>query len=241
MEKVILEAQVRKGLGKTDAKTLRKQGLVPCVCYKAGKESLHLKVGYRELWRVLHTKAGENVLVTLSIADGEKALKDKTVLIKEIQHEPVADKVIHVDFNEISLTEKIQVNVPLATRGEPEGVMKEGGVLDHVLWELQVECLPMDIPQKIELEIAHMKIGDDVLVKDITPPPGIKILNDPEQIAIAIHPPHVEKPAEELAAEGAPEEPEIIKKGKKEEEVIEEEAEAKPKKEETPKPKEEKR
>jgi large subunit ribosomal protein L25 len=157
------------------------------------------------------------------------------VIIKEIQHHPIRDQILHVDFQEISLTEKLTVEVPIATKGEAEGVVKEEGVLEHVLWEVKVECLPTDIPEKIELEVTNMKIGDSVLVKDLQVPPGVKILDDAEQTVISVTPPYVEKPAEEVAAEEITE-PELIreKKEKEEEETAAEgAAPAKEKKEAT--------
>ena len=230
MEKAILKAEIRSESGKRVAKDLRRKDTIPAVVYKGGKDAIKLQLSVRELEQVLHTKAGENVIVTLKIAGGEKSAKDKTVLIKEIQREPIKDSILHVDFNEISLTETLKVNVPLASHGEPEG-KKDGGTLEHVMWELQVECLPTDIPEKIEVEVSGLKIGDAIYVKSIAPPEGVKILNDPELIAMIVKPPKVEVPKEEVAAE-APTEPELIRKKKEAEEEGEEGSEKK--KEETP-------
>lgn len=216
MEKVILKAEVRLASGKRIAKDLRKKNTIPAVVYKGGLDAMKLELSVRDLEQVLHTKAGENIIVTLKIAGSDKSLKDKTVLIKEIQREPIKDRILHVDFNEISLTETLKVNVPLAAHGEPEG-KKEGGTLEHVMWELQVECLPADIPEKIEVEVSGLKIGDAIYVKNITAPAGVKILTDPELIAMIVKPPKVEVPKEEAAAE-APVEPELIRKKKEAEE-----------------------
>ena len=223
MEKVILKVEVRKETGKKVAKDLRLKGQVPANVYKSGKTATSLTVGERELEGVLHTKAGENVLITLKVTGGEGASKDRTVLIKEIQRHPVKDNILHVDFNEISLTEVLKVNVPLVAHGEPVGVKADGGLLERVLHELSVECLPTAIPEKIEVEVAALKIGDHILVKDIKIPEGVKVLNDPELIALIVKAPKAEVPKEE-AAPGA-EEPELIRK--KKEEVPEEGAEAK--------------
>lgn len=228
MEKVILKAEVRLASGKRIAKDLRKKNTIPAVVYKGGLDAMKLQLSVREFEHVLHTKAGENIIVTLKIAGSDKGLKDKTVLIKEIQREPIKDRILHVDFNEISLTETLKVNVPLAAHGEPEG-KKEGGTLEHVMWELQVECLPADIPEKIEVEVSSLKIGDAIYVKNITAPAGVKILTDPELIAMIVKPPKVEVPKEEAAAE-APAEPELIRKKKEaEEEGAAEKMEAPPK------------
>lgn len=215
MEKVILKSAVRTGTGKKVAKDLRKQNMIPAVVYKGGKEALALQLSRDDIRDALHTKAGENVIITLEIS-GDAKMKDKTVLIKEIQREPIKNNILHVDFNEISLTETLKVNVPLATHGEAIGVKKDGGVLDHVMWEVQVECLPTAIPEKIEVDISNLNIGDAVYIKNITVPEGVKLLNDPELIAMIVKPPKVEVPKEEVVEAAV--EPELIRK-KKEEEV----------------------
>lgn len=231
MEKVILKADVRKGAGKKVAKDLRSKGIVPANVYKSGKEAVSLQVSSDDLRDILHTSAGENVIITLKIAGGENAVKDKTVLIKEIQREPINDTIIHVDFGEISLTDTLKVNVPLVSHGEPVGVKADGGILEHVIRELHIECLPTEIPEKIEVEVSGLKIGEAIHIKDIKLAEGIKVLNDPELIAMIVKAPKVEAPKEEVAAEGAVE-PELIRK-KKEEEPAEGAAEA-PKEAEKP-------
>ena len=217
MERIQLKVQAREDTGKKSTKKLRREKLVPAVVYKEGKKTAHLKINERELFHVLGTQAGENVLINLKLDEGSKGKdKDRVVIIKEVQHHPIKDQILHIDFQEISLTEKLTVDVPIVTKGEAEGVVKEEGVLEHVMWEIKVECLPADIPAKIEVEVTQMKIGDSVLVKDLQTPPGVKILVDPEQTVIAVVPPHVEKPPEEEVAEGITE-PELIRKEKKEE------------------------
>lgn len=221
MEKVILKVETREGSGKRIAKDLRNKKLIPAVVYKGGKDALKLQLAAADMAKVLHTKAGENVIVTLKIAGGDSKAKDKTVVIKEIQREPIKSQILHVDFNEISLTETLKVNVPLAAHGEPEG-KKEGGTLEHVMWELQVECLPTDIPEKIEVDVSKLKIGESIYVKNITAPEGVKVLTDPELIAMIVKPPKVEVPKEEVAAEAGSLEPELIRKKKEVEEGAEE-------------------
>jgi large subunit ribosomal protein L25 len=224
MEKVILKSELRHGTGKRIAKDLRKKDLIPAVVYKGGKSAVSIQLSKGDLAEALHTKAGANVIITLKISGDEKA-KDKTVLIKEIQRSPVKGDILHVDFNEISLTETLKVSVPLASRGEPSGVKKDGGTLEHVMWELLVECLPTDIPEKIEVDVANMNIGDAIYVKDIPAPEGVRVLNDPELIAMIVKPPKVEVPAAEVVEEAAAE-PELIRKKK---EVAEAEGEEAPK------------
>jgi len=146
MEKIYLDAQLRGRTGKEDAKKVRAKGLVPAALYKKSKETFHLLVNDRDLGKVLHTKAGENVILTLRVQEKEGKPKEKTVIIKEIQTHPIKDNIMHVDFGEISLTETIKVKVPLETKGEAVGAKADGGVLERILWELEVECLPTNIP-----------------------------------------------------------------------------------------------
>ena len=233
MEKVILKARVRTETGKKVAKDLRAKGIIPANVYRGNTGALSLQVPVDDLAEALQTKAGENVLITLKISGGESAVKDKTVLVKEIQREPVKSGILHVDFNEISLTETLKINVPLASKGEPIGVKVDGGMLEHIMWEVQVECLPTDIPEKIEVNASNLKMGESLHIKDIVVPDGVKILNDPELIIMIVKAPKVEVPKEEVAVEGAAE-PELIRK-KKEEEAGEEAGAPKEAVKETPK------
>lgn len=213
MEKIVLKSEVRNESGKRVAKDLRNKGLIPAVVYKGGKDAIKLQLNKGALDQVLHTKAGENVIITLEIA-GEDSKKPKTVIVKEVQRDPIKSLILHVDFNEISLTDTLKVNVPLTTHGEAIGVKKDGGVLEHIMWELQVECLPTDIPAKIEVDITNLEIGHFVLVKNIVVPEGVKILNDGELIAISVKAAKVEAPKEEVAEADASNEPELIRKKK---------------------------
>lgn len=218
MEKIQLNAEVREAVGKKSSKIMRHAGLIPAVVYREGRETLHLQIDSKELTGALKTKAGTNVLVNLKIggASAEKA-KERTVLIKEIQHHPLKDRILHVDFQEILLTEKMIFDVPLVTKGEAEGVVKDEGVLEHILWELKVECLPTAIPEGIEVDVTALKIGDSILVKDVPVPPGVKILNAPDQTLVTVKMPHVEEPKEEGVEEVA--EPELIREKKEKEEA----------------------
>ena len=216
MERIKLNAHMREEKGTNRVKKIREKGQIPAVLYKMGELTKNIKVEKRSLHDVLHTKAGENVIIDLVIED--KMKKARPVMIKEIQYHPIKDTVLHVDFNEISLTKEIKVNVPIATKGEADAVTKEGGTVEHIMWEVEVECLPTNIPEKIEIDISELKIGDAIHIKDLTVGSGIKILNDPELTVISGEPPHVEAPAEEVPAEDAATEPEVITKGKKEEE-----------------------
>ncbi|PIU42266.1 MAG: 50S ribosomal protein L25 [Candidatus Omnitrophica bacterium CG07_land_8_20_14_0_80_42_15] len=231
MEKVFLDGKIREELGKNAVGRLRKEGFIPAVVYKGGGKAAAIKVGKKDLFKTLHTKAGENVIITLRIAKDKAKSKadERTAIIKEIQIDPVKDEIIHVDFNEISLTERLKVKVPVTDKGEAIGVKRDSGVLEHILWEVEIECLPTQIPEKLEVDVSNLEIGKDIFVKDIPALEGVKILADPEAIVFSVKPPRAEVVVEEAAP--AAEEPEVIREKKPEAEG-EEEA-----KEETPKEK----
>ena len=218
MEKVILNVDIRDAFGKEANKKLRSTGAIPAIVYKKGGESMPLIADAKELFRALHTSAGSNVIITLDIkADKKqgKVDKEKTVIIKEVQYDPIKDDILHVDFHEISLTEKIEVNISIETKGEPEGVKSDGGILDHPLKELHVECLPTNIPEQIYVHVDKLKIGDAIRVKDLDIPQGITVLSDPEQTVVSVVPPKAEEELVEGAAEGI-DEPEVIREKKPE-------------------------
>lgn len=213
METIELKVQVREGIGKKAAKAIRIEGNIPAILYGRGVEPTPLVVNVKELHRATHTKAGENALISLKMEG--KAKKTTTCLIKEIQIDPVTDQVYHVDFAAISLTEKIKVNVPVHLKGTDQAVgMKEGGVLDWVHHEIEVECLPTEIPAGIDIDVKAMNIGDAIHLKDISLPPGVTPLLEVEEVLVALHPP--QKIEEETPAAEAATEPEVIEKGKKE-------------------------
>jgi large subunit ribosomal protein L25 len=218
MDAITLEAALRDDAEVGKSHTLRKAGFVPCVVYGEGKKTLALKIERSRLIKFMHAHhGGENMVITLKISGGKKA-EDKAVLIKEVQIHPVMDDILHVDFNEISLTKRLTVKVPIETVGEAPGVKLEGGILEHVLWEVEVECLPTQIPEKLLIDIANMKIDDIVHLKDLKVPEGVVIKHDLESIVLQLRPPLKEEPvAAEAGAEVAPgsTEPEVIKKEKK--------------------------
>lgn len=231
MENIILDAEVRESVGKSRVRRLRKDGFIPAIVYKDGGKATSLTLVKKEFIKTLHTKAGENVIITLRISkdkDKEKGkAASKTVLIKDIQTDPVRDEIIHIDFKEISLTEKIKVKVPLADKGEAIGVKRDGGVLEHLLWEVEVECLPTQIPERIEVDVTTLEIGKDIFVKELAVPEGVKILVSPDALVCSVKAPKAEEIVTEVA-EGGLEEPEVIreKKPEAEEEAGEEEKEA---------------
>jgi large subunit ribosomal protein L25 len=213
MENVNLQAFARPETGKSAAKHVRQKDMVPAVVYKDGETGISVKVGSKDLVKALHTEAGLNAIITLNISDGSE-VNTRTVIVKETQIDPMTDKLIHADFHEISLEEKINVNVPITVKGEAVGVTEEKGVFTQTLWEIEVECLPTQIPEKIEVNIESLRIGDAIHVKDLSIPEGIEVLEDAEQVVASVHHPETEE-TEEPEEEGAVE-PELIKRGKEE-------------------------
>jgi large subunit ribosomal protein L25 len=213
MEEIVLEAQLREGTGRAKVKDLRESGYLPAVVYFHGKDALAVKVSRSSLLKLVHQYRLESVIINLKIKDDKQA-KGRPCLVKEIQYDPVKEDIIHVDFNEISLTESIKVNVPIQAKGEAIGVKQEGGSLEHLLWEIEVECLPTSIPKEIQVDITALKMGDAIHIKDIVFPEGVKPLQD--ETAVVLHvvaPMKEEVPAEGVEGEAAAE-PEVIKEKK---------------------------
>jgi large subunit ribosomal protein L25 len=213
MEELFLDAEVREEVGKGKTKGLRDKGFVPAVVYADGKNALSLKLSHRQLVQLVHQHRIEGVIINLNIKDDKKQ-KARPCLIKEIQHDPVHGEIVHVDFNQISLTKEIKVNIPIVVKGEAAGVKLEGGSLEHLLWEIEVECLPTNIPQGINVDISALKLGESIHVKDLILPSGVKVLNDPGSIVISVAEPMKEEvPAEAVEGEEK-QEPEVIKEKK---------------------------
>lgn len=213
MEEILLEVEPREELGKGKVKDLRKAGFIPGVIYAEGKESKAIKVSSGQLLRLIHQHRIESVVINLKIKDDKKP-KGRACLIKEIQYDPVKGDIRHIDFNEISLSKAIKVNVPVTAIGEPIGVKQEGGSLEHILWEIEVECLPTDIPKDIQVNVSQLKIGDAVHIKDITFPSNIKVLNAGEAIVLSVASPVKEEVAAAPVEGEEKQEPEVIKEKK---------------------------
>jgi large subunit ribosomal protein L25 len=214
MEEIFLDVEPRQEVGKDKVKDLRDNGFIPAIVYMQGKDSIPVKVSHSALIKLIHQHRIEGVLIGLKVKDDKKGAV-RSCVIKEIQYEPVHGDILHVDFNEISLTKAIKVNVPVVAKGEPIGVKQEGGSLEHILWEIEVECLPTQIPQEFQVDVSLMKIGDDIHIKDLSVPVGVKILNDPTTIVLSVAAPMKE---EEVVApvegEEVSQEPEVIKEKK---------------------------
>lgn len=232
MEMIELKASVRSHTGKKGAKECRGRGLVPGILYGKGEQPAPLAVDPKELNRVMHTHAGSNVIIKLSV-DGGKG-EAATVVVKELQMDTINGTMTHVDFCHISLDEIIRTVVPFKVVGEAPGV-KQGGMLEHLLWELEIESLPLNIPDSIQVDVSEMQMGDSIAVSDLKIPDGITVLTDWDTPVMAIVAPKAEPTVEAPAAPAEGGEPEVI--GAKAEKEPEETPE-KPEKGEEKKPSE---
>lgn len=192
---VKLKAERRDETGKGAARRIRAGGKVPGILYGPELETMHLTVDARDLWHALHTDAGTNVLIDLKV-DGDEYLS----MPREVQRDILKGTLLHVDFIRIRRDVAIQVNVPVHLVGESVGA-KEGGVVEHQLWELNVECLPTEVPEHVEVDVSELAIGDALHVEDIKAPQGVTVLNAPEETVVTVIPP----PVLELPEEEAPE------------------------------------
>lgn len=230
----VLEAIKRTRFGKNEAGRLRREGQVPSVLYggsvgpDAKPETLSISVEPKALLRILHSQSGANTLITLKF-EGESP----RVMLKEFQLDPITHHLLHADFYRVAMDKPIQVTVPIVLRGEAPGVKQQGGLLDFVHREIEIECLPADIPQNIEVDVSNLMLNQSIRLREVIGSMAWKPVSDPEIMLVHVVAPKAEAeptPAEgEVAAAGTPAEPEVIKKGKTEKEE-EGEAEAKGKK-----------
>ncbi|MBU4477725.1 MAG: 50S ribosomal protein L25 [Candidatus Omnitrophica bacterium] len=221
MERVALNAQIRKESGKSIAGKLRRRGLIPAVIYGKNEEPMAIATDRREIVKLLR-KQGENVIIDLNVQKDANTVAT-TVIIKDIQYNILKEEISHIDFQHVKLTEKIRVYVPLTTKGGAAAPgVKEGGVLEHILREIEIEALPTNIPKEIVIDVSGLKIGDAVHVADLKVGEGIEIITDVSQIAVLVKFTAEEKVETVEKTEEETIEPEVIKKKKAEEEPAEE-------------------
>lgn len=224
----VVEAQQRPetSRGKNEARRLRASGRVPAVVYGAKKPSLAITVDPKQISRILQSESGHNTIFDLHL-NGEQA----RVMIVDWQYDPMKGKLLHIDMKRIAMDERIKVEVPIHLVGEAEGVKTQGGILDQVLREVEIECLPSDIPSHIDADVSHLVFGTVLRVADLPQSGSLTFLTDPNQTVA-----HITSVKEEVAptpeavaaeAAAAPAEPEVIKKGKQETEEEEGAAEGK--------------
>jgi large subunit ribosomal protein L25 len=215
----ILEATKRETLGKNEARRTRASGRVPAVLYgeDGGKHATPISVEPKALLKILHS--GANTLISLKLAGAG----DTRVLVKEYQLDPITHQLLHADFHRIAMDRVLQITVPVTVKGEAPGVKQQGGILEYVHRSIEVECLPADIPENVEINIGDLMLHQGVRVRDLPVNPKWKPLTDADTMLVHVIMPKVEEvaaPAAEGAVAAAPAaaaEPEVIKKGKKEE------------------------
>jgi len=204
MEKIDLKANLRKETGKGPSRRYRKKGLIPAVFYGPEIGSIPLVVNQTEFKKAIKGKWGENVLVNLTLEEKQES-EPQIALIRDIQIDPVKQKIIHIDFQKIALEKKIEISVPIELFGKAEGV-KAGGVLQQIERELEIKCMPLQIPERIEVDVTNLGIGESIHVKDISLGKDVEILSSGEKTIVTILSPKVEeeKAEEEAVEEAAP-------------------------------------
>jgi large subunit ribosomal protein L25 len=239
METFTVEGKIREGRGKGPARRTRAEGMVPAVLYGAHKESISLSVNAKQVARILRSESGHNTIFSVRVAGGS----EERAMLKDWQVDPVSNALLHVDLLRIAMDVRMRVRVPVHTFGEPEGVKLQGGIFEMVTREVEVECLPGDIPEEFKVDVSTLTIGKQLRAGDLpVDPRKVKLVTDPTRVLahVVTLKAEVEATPEAAAvsAEAAPAEPEVIKKGKKEEEGEGEgAAEAAPKTEKTEKKK----
>ncbi len=220
MEQIELNVEAREQVGARKIRGLRRANFIPAVVYGGREKSIPLQVARLNFERIERAHRGESVIFQLNVMKGDKKFKDYPAIVKEIQRHPVSDKIVHIDFHHISLTKEIEVKVPVLAKGEAIGVKQDGGSLDHVIWELEIVCLPTKIPHNIEVDVSNLKIHDTIHVKDLVLPEGVKTTHDLGSIVFSVSPPMKQVTPEEAAlVSSGPIEPEVMKEKKKEEEL----------------------
>lgn len=218
---ITITASSREGTGKGPARRLRAQGMIPAAVYGEGGEASAVAINAKELATILRSGSGQNTIFKIALpqGDGEPA----NVIIKDYQVDPIKGRLLHADLLRLSMTTLTRVDVSVETLGEPAGVKTDGGILEVQLREIEVECLPGDIPQHLQVDVSHLQIGDHVTVADLVyDREKVKVLADEQQIVAGVLAPRmVEEVAPAAVVEGeavAGAEPEVIKKGKGDEE-----------------------
>ena len=208
-------AQPRKAGGKNDAKRVRKTGMVPAAVYGAGKDPVPVTVDPKAVSKILRSETGHNTIFDLAVDGGAEK-----VMIVDWQYEPLKGKLLHVDLKRIAMDKVLRVSVPVVLQGTAEGVKQEGGILEQLIREVEIECLPADIPKAIYADVTALKHGDNLRVSDLAHGDKLKFITDEDQMVA--HVTHVKEEVvatpDAVAADAtaAPAEPEVIKKGKQE-------------------------
>ena len=216
---ITVAAEPRSTRGKNEARRLRAAGSAPAVIYGTGKETVAVAVNPKEVGRILHSKSGHNTIFNLAVKGGETT----PVMIVDWLKDPIKDTLLHIDLKRIDLSQRLMVKVPVHTVGDPEGVKIQGGLHEVVTREIEVECLPNEIPESLSVDVSKLLIGQSVRASDVPLPGSVRLVSNADAVISHVVTMKAEEAATPAAgAEGAapatPAEPEVIKKGKKEEE-----------------------
>jgi large subunit ribosomal protein L25 len=218
-----IKAEKRTAFGKNANRRLRKEGKMPAVIYGEGTVNVPLSLIKKDIITILKSESGENTIFKVTFDS-----QTQDAMIKELQVDPSSDELIHADLIRISMDKAVRVAVPFLLQGEPVGVKTEGGFVDFMTREVEIECLPRDIPEHIKVDIGELHLHQSLKVGDVAAPEGVKFISDPGAVVALISVPHKEeevvKPVEEEAVAAEPAEPEVIKKerAEKEEEEVKE-------------------
>jgi large subunit ribosomal protein L25 len=215
----VLEAQARDTFGKNEARRTRRGGQVPGVLYGGGgKEATPIAVAPKALLKILHSESGQNTLIALKLAGAG----DSRVLVKDFQLDPITHEVLHVDLVRIAMDKLLQVTIPIVIHGEPKGVKQQGGILEYIRREIEIEVLPADIPEHIDVDVTELMLHQGIRVRDIAASAKWKPVSDLDLMLVhVIMPKAAEVAAPADAATATVAEPEVLKKGKKDEEEAE--------------------
>ena len=201
MKSVPLKAYPRSQTRRSEVKKLRESGRVPATIYGRLNKAQNLELNAREFDDVIHHSVSENLLVDLAVENDAHA--KRLALLQEVQHHPVTQKVLHVDFHEVAEDEKVTVMVPVETAGVPAGVKSGGGVLEHILFKLKVRALPKDLPELIIVDVTALEIGKSIHLSDIQPPEGVELLGDKHVTIVSVAIPRAEVETATATAEAA--------------------------------------
>lgn len=213
MEQIQLDVQLRKTTGTAAAQRIRRQNLIPAIVYGGDAKPTMVSADRKVYERIHRQHIGESLIYHINVLDEGKKIADFPAIIKALQHHPISEDVIHLDFNRISLDKEIEIKVQIVTKGEAIGIKRDNGMVEHNMWELDIICLPTQIPHHIEVDVTNLGVHDSIHVKDLVLPKGVRTKHDPDSVVVSV----VGSMKEEAAtAEGeASAEVEVLKEKKK--------------------------
>jgi len=211
---ITVAAEPRSTRGKNEARRLRARMRIPAVVYGAGKESVAVSVSPKEIEKVLHSSSGVNTIFNLDI----QGVETTPVMVVDWQHDPVKSNLLHVDMKRIDLSKRLHVKVPVHTTGDPRGVKEQGGLYEIVSREIEIECLPDEIPEHFTVDVTALRIGQSLRAGEVPLSGSMKLLSPADLVISHVVATRGSAEVAEAAGEAAAAEPEVVKKGKKEEE-----------------------